>query len=132
MFVGKLAGTNVFDPLGDQVGKVHDVIVLLRTDAQPRAVGMVVEVPGKRRVFLPLTRVVSIKPGAVITTGLLNIRRFVQRARETLVVGELIDRRVTLADGSGDVLITDVAIELQRSRDWLVTQLSVQRAPSGR
>ena len=127
VFVGKLAGTNVFDPLGDQVGKVHDVVVLLRTDAQPRAVGMVVEVPGKRRVFLPFTRVVSIKPGAVITTGLLNIRRFVQRARETLVVGELIDRRVTLADGSGDVVITDVALELQRSRDWLVTQLSVRR-----
>ena len=127
VFAGKLAGTTVFDPLGDQVGKVHDIIVLLRTDARPRAVGMVVEVPGKRRVFLPFTRVVSIKPGAVITTGLLNIRRFVKRASETLVVGELIDRRVTLVDGSGDVVITDVALELQRSRDWLITQLSVRR-----
>ena len=132
VFVGKLAGTTVFDPLGDPVGKVYDVVVLLRAKAAARAVGLVVDVPGKRRVFLPLSRVVSIKAGAVITTGLLNIRRFAQRASETLVVGQLIDRRVRLADGSGDVVITDAAIELQRSRDWLVTQLSVQRAAGGR
>ncbi len=132
VFVGRLAGMDVFDPLGDPVGKVHDVVVLLRTRARPRAVGLVVEVPGKRRVFLPLSRVVSIASGAVITTGLLNIRRFAQRASETLVIGQLVDRRVTLTDGSGDVLITDVAIEQQRNREWLVTQLFVRRGASGR
>lgn len=132
VFVGRLAGTPVFDPLGDPVGKVHDVVVLLRTKNRPRAVGMVVEVPGKRRVFLPLTRVVSISGGAVITTGLLNIRRFSQRASETLVIGQLVDRRLTLADGSGDVVVSDVAIEQQRNRDWLVTQLFVTRAGQSR
>lgn len=132
VFVGKLAGTTVFDPLGDPVGKVHDVVVLIRTSSLPRAVGLVVEVPGKRRVFLPLSRVVSISTGAVITTGLLNIRRFSQRASETLVVGQLVDRRVTLADGSGTAVITDVAIEQQRNRDWLVTQLFVERRATSR
>jgi flagellar motility protein MotE (MotC chaperone) len=106
--------------------------VLLRTGALPRGLGLVVEVPGKRRVFLPLTRVVSISAGAVITTGLLNIRRFAQRPSETLVIGQLVDRRVTLADGSGDVVISDVAIEQQRSRDWLVTQLFVERSSTSR
>ncbi|WP_152187933.1 magnesium transporter MgtE N-terminal domain-containing protein [Georgenia satyanarayanai] len=132
VFVGRLAGTTVFDPLGDPVGKVHDVVVLIRTSSLPRAVGLVVEVPGKRRVFLPLSRVVSISSGAVITTGLLNIRRFSQRASETLVVGQLVDRRVPLADGSGTVVITDVAIEQQRNRDWLVTQLFVERSGASR
>lgn len=132
VFVGRLAGTSVFDPLGDPVGKVHDVVVLLRTKNPPRAVGLVVEVPGKRRVFLPLTRVVSISGGAVITTGLLNIRRFSQRPSETLVLGQLVDRRLTLADGSGDVVVSDVAIEQQRNRDWLVTQLFVSRVAQGR
>ncbi|QDB80104.1 magnesium transporter [Georgenia sp. 311] len=132
VFVGRLAGTPVFDPLGDPVGKVHDVVVLLRTKNPPRAVGLVVEVPGKRRVFLPLTRVVGISGGAVITTGLLNIRRFSQRASETLVLGQLVDRRLTLADGSGDVIVSDVAIEQQRNRDWLVTQLFVARTTQTR
>ena len=132
VFVGRLAGTTVFDPLGDPVGKVHDVVVLLRTGAPPRAVGLVVEVPGKRRVFLPLTRVVGIAAGAVITTGLLNIRRFSQRTSETLVIGQLIDRKVRLSDDGGEVVITDVALEQQRSRDWLVTQLFVERSAGGR
>ncbi|BDZ41038.1 hypothetical protein GCM10025865_03370 [Paraoerskovia sediminicola] len=53
VYVARLAGTPVFDPLGDQVGKVRDVVVIVRPKGQPRAVGLVVEVPGKRRVFLP-------------------------------------------------------------------------------
>ncbi len=66
-----------------------------------RAVGLVVEVPGRRRVFLPLTRVTSIDAGQVISTGLLNMRRFEQRAMETLAVAELFDRTVEMVDGSG-------------------------------
>ena len=31
VFVARLVGTTVFDPLGDPVGKVHDVIVLIQT-----------------------------------------------------------------------------------------------------
>ena len=132
VFVARLAGTHVFDPLGDQVGRVHDVVVLVRNTAAPRAVGLVVEVPGKRRVFLPLTRVVSINPGAIITTGLLNIRRFSQRTGETLVLGQLVDRRLQMVDGSGTVVVIDAAIEQHRSRDWHITDLFVQRSTEGR
>ncbi len=127
VFVGQLAGTPVFDPLGDQVGRVRDVVVLLRLTRAPRAVGLVVEVPGKRRVFLPLTRVTSIDSGQVISTGLLNMRRFEQRQTETLAVAELLDRTVTLKDGSGDATIEDLAIEKMRSGDWDVTRLFVRR-----
>ena len=109
IYVARLAGTGVFDPLGDRVGRVHDVVVLLRVRQPPRAVGLVVEVPGRRRVFLPLSRVTGIDSGAVITTGLMNIRRFSQRAAETLVLGELLDREIRLRDGSGTVTIQDVA-----------------------
>lgn len=127
VYVARLAGTEVFDPLGDRVGRVHDLVVLVRVKGAPRAVGLVVEVPGRRRVFLPLTRVTSIDAGAVITTGLVNIRRFEQRAAETLVVGQLLDRHVAMKDGSGTVAIEDAAIEQQRNRDWLVTKLFVRR-----
>lgn len=130
VFVGRLAGTDVFDPLGDRLGRVRDVVVLLRAKGPLRAVGLVVEVPGRRRVFLPLSRVTSIDSGAVIATGLLNIRRFEQRRTETLVMGELLDRRLTMRDGSGTVAVEDVELELQRNRDWLVTRLFVRRLTS--
>lgn len=131
VYVARLVGTTVFDPLGDAVGKVHDVVVLIRLRGEPRAVGFVIDVSGRRRVFLPLTRVTAIEPGAVITTGLVNIRRFTQRKVETLVVGELLDRVVTMRDGSGKVTVRDVAIERDRNRDWKVTRLFVQRSSSG-
>ena len=95
------------------------------------AVGFVIEVSSRRRVFLPLSRITAIEPGAVITTGLMNIRRFTQRHVETLVVGELLDRVVTMRDGSGTVTVRDVAIERDRGMDWKVTRLFVQRASSG-
>ena len=129
--MARLIGTSVFDPLGDEVGKVHDVVVLLQMRGDPRAVGFVIEVSSRRRVFLPLSRITAIEPGAVITTGLMNIRRFTQRHVETLVVGELLDRVVTMRDGSGTVTVRDVAIERDRGMDWKVTRLFVQRASSG-
>jgi len=131
VFVARLAGTAVFDPIGDQVGRVRDVVVLLRPKGAPRAVGLVVEVPGRRRVFLPLTRVTAIDPGQVIITGLLNVRRFEQRRTETLAIGELLDREVELVDGSGAATIVDLAMEQQRSGDWHVTQLFLRRVEQG-
>lgn len=132
VFVARLVGTSVFDPLGDTVGRVHDVVVLFQAGSLPRVVGLVVEVSGRRRVFVPITRVTSIAPGAVITTGLVNIRRFELKKTETLVNAELIERTVTLRDGSGQAVVRDIAMELQRNRDWLLTELYVnRRAGSG-
>ena len=86
VYAARLAGTPVFDPIGDKVGTVYDVVVLFRLKGEPLAVGLVVEIVGKRRVFLPLTRVTSIDNGQVITTGLVNFRRFAQRPGETLIL----------------------------------------------
>ena len=77
VFAARLAGLPVFDPKGDQVGKVRDVVVVMRSQVrQPRVVGLVVEVFGRRQIFAPMTRVISIDSDSVITTGLLNMRRF--------------------------------------------------------
>jgi sporulation protein YlmC with PRC-barrel domain len=58
VFVARLAGTPLFDPAGDQVGRVRDVVVALRIGLdEPRVLGLVVEVPGRRRIFVPMTRV---------------------------------------------------------------------------
>ncbi|MFC8599414.1 MULTISPECIES: magnesium transporter MgtE N-terminal domain-containing protein [unclassified Isoptericola] len=127
VFVARLAGTQVFDPIGDEVGRVRDAVVLIRAKGAPRAVGLVVEVAGRRRVFLPLTRVTAIDAGQVLSTGLLNMRRFEQRAMESLVLGELLDRTVRFTDGSGEATVEDLSITRQRTGDWLVDQLFVRR-----
>src|SRR5215207_10556907 len=114
VYVARLAGTAVFDPHGDQVGKVHDVVVNVPLPGQlPRDLGLVVEVPVRRRIFLPITRVTSIDGGQVITTGVVNMRRFEQRQGETLVLREMLDRRVFA--GSDEVIVSDVAIEQTRA-----------------
>ncbi len=89
VFVARLLGLDVFDPLGDRLGRLRDVVVLSRgTRGAPHVVGIVVEVPGKKRVFVPMTRITSIDQTQIICTGLVNLRRFEQRGAETLVVAE--------------------------------------------
>jgi len=132
VFIARLAGTPLFDPAGDQVGRVRDVVVVLRASGdEPRVLGLVVEVPGRRRIFLPMTRVTSIDSGQVITTGLVNMRRFAQRPTETLVLGEMLDRTVTLVEDGAPVVVEDIAMEQQRTRDWTVTRLFVRRPGKG-
>ncbi len=142
VFVARLAGLPVFDPVGDRVGRVRDAVVVPRATRRPRAVGLVVEVPGKKRIFVPMTRVTSMDTGQIITTGVLNVRRFEQREAEVLVLTDLLDRTVRLsvaasrsvrgdAEGHVDAVVEDVALEQTRSRDWEVARLFVREAPSG-
>jgi CBS domain-containing protein/sporulation protein YlmC with PRC-barrel domain len=127
VFVARLAGCSVFDPAGDRVGKVRDVLVVYRKDGAPRVVGMIVEVPGKRRVFMSIGRVTSIGSGQIITTGLINLRRFEQRGGEVRAIAELLGRKVFLADGSGEATIEDVAIEEVAPSEWEIGQLFLRR-----
>ncbi|MEZ5115155.1 MAG: CBS domain-containing protein [Candidatus Nanopelagicales bacterium] len=132
VFLARLAGIAVFDPNGDQVGKVRDVVVALRIgNRPPRVLGLVVEVPPRRRIFLPMTRVTAIDPGQVIVTGVVNMRRFEQRPSETLVMGELLDRKVTLVESGETVTVQDVGIEQNRAKDWEVTRLYVRKGGGG-
>lgn len=120
-------GCAVFDPAGDRLGKVRDVVVIYRKDDPPRVVGLVVEIPGRRHVFLSIGRVTSIATGQVITTGLINVRRFQQRGGEVRVMTELLGRKVYFTDGSGEAVIEDVAIERDRLGVWDVGQLFLRR-----
>ena len=132
IFLARLAGTAVFDPNGDPVGKVRDAVATLRSNNQPpRILGLVVEVPLRRRVFVPITRVTSIEPGAVVITGLLNMRRFETRIGEMLVLGDLLDRSVVLVEDGQQVLVEDMAMEQNRAGDWLVSRVHIMRKGRG-
>ena len=132
VFLARLAGIGVFDPNGDQVGKVRDAIVVLRIGGNPpRLTGLVVEVGSRRRIFVPMTKVTAIDSGQVIVTGTVTLRRFEQRSNETLVTAELLDRAVDLVESGHTVSVLDVAVEQSRSRDWYVTQLFVRKPGGG-
>ncbi|NDC19569.1 MAG: magnesium transporter [Microbacteriaceae bacterium] len=127
VFVARLAGCGVFDPLGDRVGKVIDVLVAYRNSGAPRTTGMLIEITGRRRVFVPIARVTSIVPGQVITNGLIDLRRFTQRGQEVRIIAEMLGRKVSLKDGSGQATIEDLAIEQNAQKDWVVSDLFVRR-----
>jgi Mg/Co/Ni transporter MgtE len=125
IFVARLAGTPVFDPAGDKIGRIRDVVTGLRGSRPPSVHGMVVEVQPRRRVFLPITRVRGIEAGAVVFTGRINVRRFEQRATETLVIGEMLD--LTVSVHGRPVTVFDVAMAETRPSTWEITKVAVYR-----
>jgi CBS domain-containing protein/sporulation protein YlmC with PRC-barrel domain len=127
LFVARLAGCSVFDPAGDKVGKVIDALVAYRKSGAPRVTGLLIEISGRRRVFVPIARVTSIASGQVITNGLVDLRRFTQRGQEVRVIAELLGRKVNLLDGSGVAQIEDISVEQGRNKDWVVTELFLRR-----
>ncbi len=132
VYLARLAGSHVLDPNGDTVGKVRDIVVALRLGRQaPRVLGFVVEVLGRRRVFVPMERLTNVDVGQVITSGLLNVRKFQQRTSETLVLADMLDRRVTLVEDTSPVIVTDVAMEKTRSGDWVLSKVFVTRPGRG-
>ena len=132
VFLARLTGTAVFDPNGDPVGKVRDAVATLRTNNEPpRILGLVVEVPLRRRIFVPITRVTSIENGAVVITGLLNMRRFDTRPGEVLVLGEMLDRSITLVETNEAVVVEDMGMEQTPSGDWLIKRVHIMRRGRG-
>ncbi|HEV7655450.1 MAG TPA: CBS domain-containing protein [Mycobacteriales bacterium] len=128
IFVARLAGVAVFDPNGDPVGRVRDVVVVFRTaPLPPRVLGLVVEIQHRRRIFVPIGRMTSAEPDAVVlTTGSVNLRRFEQRTGEALVLGGLLDRSATVREDGARVTVVDAAMEQTRTRDWVLTRLAVR------
>ncbi len=131
VYVARLAGLPALDPNGDQVGRVRDAVIRLRTSSRaPQIVGLVAEMPLRRRIFLPIGRVTSFDPESVVlSTGTLNLRRFEKRPNELLVLQELLDRRVEVDDRPATVV--DLAMEFSRGGEWLVSRVAV-REQTGR
>lgn len=127
VFISRLQDLPVLDDGGDQIGKVRDVVVQLRTAGRaPRAKGLVVELFAKHRVFLPMARVTSVDPGQVYVSGVVNTRRFARREAETLVVEDLFDRQVRRTDDRTAALIFDVAMRPIRNHDWELSEVALR------
>jgi Mg/Co/Ni transporter MgtE len=133
VFLARLSGIDVFDPGGDQLGKVRDAVTMLRADTQPpRVLGLVIELVHRHRIFVPMGRVTRIEPDQVVlSSGTVNMKRFERRSTEVLIVSELLDRSVVVRDSGQPATVVDAAMEPNRARDWVISRLAV-RTHSGR
>ena len=124
----------VLGPDGESLGRVRDVVISISiVRQQPRVLGLVVELPTRRRIFVPILRVTAIEPNAVtLNTENVSLSRFTQRPGEVLVLGQVLDTRVRVDDpeqeqlAGVDVVVFDLAIEPTRTRDWVVTRVAVR------
>ncbi len=126
IFLAKLAGTTVFDPNAERVGKIRDAVAAIRQDnLAPRILGFIVEVPQRRKIFIPITRVTSIDDGGVFITGSLNIRRYQQRHGELLLLETFLDHPTRLLESGKTVVIEDIGMERQDNNDWHASDIHV-------
>lgn len=128
VYIARLAGLPVFDPNGDQVGRVRDAVARLRTtNRPPQVVGLVAEMPLRRRIFLPIGRITSLDADAVVLgTGMLNLRRFEKRPNELLVIEDLVDRRITVVATGRQAIVVDLAMEANRTGEWSLSRVAVR------
>ncbi|HEX6869761.1 MAG TPA: CBS domain-containing protein [Micromonosporaceae bacterium] len=132
VYVARIAGLPIFDPNGDQVGRVRDAVARLREgNKAPRVIGLIAEMPMRRRIFLPTGRIVSIDADAVaLGTGTISLRRFEKRPAETLVLEELLDRQVTIVENGSAATVVDVAMDRDRAGDWSLSRVAVREQTS--
>ncbi len=128
IYIARLTGLTVFDPNGDQVGRVRDAVARVRADGSaPRVVGLIAEIAMRRRIFLPIGRITAMETDAVVLgTGTLNLRRFEKRPGELLVLEELLDRRVTIVGSKQTASVVDLAMGSDRSGGWTLTRVAVR------
>ncbi|MDR1078950.1 MAG: CBS domain-containing protein [Propionibacteriaceae bacterium] len=126
VFVGRLRGLPVVDSSGDSLGVVRDVVVQIRNATRPpRVKGIVMELFARRRVYVPMERVYALDAIQLVVSGVVNARRFRRREGETLVIEDLIDRRVIRRGDTVPSLIYDVSMASGRAGEWEVNQAAI-------
>lgn len=136
MYAARLARMLVLGPFGESIGRVRDVVISISIiRQQPRVLGLVIELPTRRRIFVPILRVAAIEPDAVtLNTGNVSLRKFSQRPGEVLVLGQVLDTKVRVNDpelpelADTDLAIADLGLEQTRTRDWMVTRVAVRHS----
>ncbi|MBP2332989.1 MULTISPECIES: magnesium transporter MgtE N-terminal domain-containing protein [Corynebacterium] len=133
VYAGRLSGMIVRNPDGDAIGRARDVVVRLRPSGAPsRALGLVLQLTDKRRVFVPMGRITAIEPNEILlNSGLVSMRQFRARPGESTVLGDLVGAKVQIDDPDLEHLhgvpqeLTDVEMERSRTRDWILTRVAV-------
>ena len=133
VYAGRLIGLQVRGPDLDPIGRVRDVVVTIRPEGQQsRALGVVVELTSRRRIFVPMGRIAAIEPGDItLATVSVSMRPFQVRSGELTIMGDLVGSKVHTDDPElphlhgKAVEIADIELERARTRDWVLTKVAV-------
>lgn len=133
VYAGRLAGMVVRGPDTDVIGRVRDVVAHLRPLNRPsRALGLVVEMVNKRRIFVPMLRIGAITPEEItLASGSVNLRAYRPRTGEVALLDELVGARIHVNDPELENLhsraleIADIELERARTRDWFLSRVAV-------
>lgn len=123
----------------DPIGRVRDVVVNIRPEGHTsRALGLVVELVNKRKIFVPMLRIAAIEPGDItLATGSVSMRSFQPRTGELTVMGDLVGSKIHTDEPELEHLhgraveIADVELERTRTRDWVLSRVAVFGARQG-
>jgi CBS domain-containing protein len=128
VFLARLAGTSVFDPNGDRVGRVRDAVISRpSSNKSPRVRGLVVELPPKRKIFIPLSRIIEISAEQVVSTGVLNMRRLQLHSDEILGLADLRNTTIAIQNNPIKQKIVDLAMGYDtKSKEWSITSVFVK------
>ncbi|GAA1475243.1 CBS domain-containing protein [Corynebacterium felinum] len=133
VYAGRLAGMIVRGPETDVIGRVRDVVVNIRPSGHTsRALGLVVEMTNKRRIFLPMLRVANIDPHEImLVSGSVSLRAYKPRTGELAIIADVIGSKVHIDDPeleklhSKPVEVADIELERTRTRDWALSAVAV-------
>jgi len=124
--VTQLLRSPVFNPTGEQVGRVEDLIAKLADGGYPPITGLKVRVGG-RDVFVGREFLDKLEPGAVrLTTGTLNTTEFQRRPGEVLLAGDVLGRHLIDVARGRIVQAHDLVLG-QVGSEWRL--LGVDRSP---
>ncbi|SHI90167.1 CBS domain-containing protein [Tessaracoccus bendigoensis DSM 12906] len=124
VFISRIIGLPIVDAVGDQMGRVKDVVCHLRADGMaPRVKGLVAELFARARIFVPMVRVRSISPSQVAILGQVDTRRFQRRDTELLVSADLLDRSI---GRERRTRIFDISMTQVRNREWELSSVALR------
>jgi sporulation protein YlmC with PRC-barrel domain len=110
LHLSSIVKSALVDKDGDRLGRVDDLIVRVRDAPHPPLTGLVVRI-GTRRLFVPIERIVDIRPGRVEFVGdTVNLQRFDRRPGELLLATDLLARHLINLRGARLIRANEIEI----------------------
>ncbi|AAO44620.1 MAG: CBS domain-containing protein [Tropheryma whipplei] len=125
VYISRVCGSSVLGPTGDRLGKVKDVLGTPRLRKSPRIIGMVLEIVGKRYIFVSINRVTAIDNGYVATRGVINIQRFRRRSGEICLSQDIVGKKVSIGNNT-TARAEDIEILADPAGEWYVGKIFVR------
>src|SRR5215470_12133628 len=130
LHLSDLVGRPITDKRGESIGKLADVIVVLRGAENPRVKGLIAAV-ASREVFVPLEQVSSFDGEVLkLTSARLDLRQFERRHGEVLLRADVLGHRLIDVPSAHLIKAVDLALR-RRGSEWVLAGVDTHRRARG-